>query len=263
MLAVIAGSGLLPGEIVSQNHSALFVRMEGVDADNPGATEISASFERLGQLFDGLRAHGVTEVCLAGAMARPALNPVAFDSKMQALAPRLLAAMQGGDDALLRLVISVFEEEGFHVRGAHSLVPHLTAQTGHLAGPEPSQAALADARRATAILTALGPLDVGQGAVVAAGLCLGIETIQGTDFLLRTVRETPERLRRGKGVLVKRPKAGQDLRVDMPAIGPGTVEAAAAAGLEGIVIAHGAVVLLDRDELIRKAEEAGLFLRAE
>jgi DUF1009 family protein len=263
MLAVIAGSGSLPPEIVAARHDSLFVRIEGIEAHNPGAPEISARFERLGQLFDDLRSHGVTEVCLAGAMVRPALDPMGFDAKMQALAPRLMAAMQGGDDALLRLVIAVFEEEGFAVRGAHSVVPHLTAQPGLLAGPDPSERAMEDAHRARKILDALGPLDVGQGAVVAAGLCLGIETIQGTDFLLRMVAETPKPLRRAKGVLVKRPKHGQDLRVDMPAIGPETIRAAAEAGLEGVVIAKGAVLILGREDCLAAADAAGLFLLAE
>lgn len=263
MLAVIAGAGQLPVEVIQAHHSSVFVRIEGVEAQNPGAQEVSARFECLGQLFDDLRAHGVTEICLAGAMARPALDPMAFDPKMQALAPRLLSAMQGGDDALLRLVISVFEEEGFAVRGAHELVPHLTAEPGLLAGPPATEAALEDAKRAKAILDALAPLDVGQGVVVAAGLCLGIETIQGTDFLLRMVGETPAALRRAKGVLVKRPKEGQDLRVDMPAIGPGTIRFAAEAGLEGVVIAQGKVLLLEREKIISAAEEAGIFLLAE
>ena len=113
------------------------------------------------------------------------------------------------------------------------------------------------------ILLALSPLDVGQGAVVAGGLCLGIETLQGTDALLRFVAETPEHLQRGAGgVLVKAPKRGQDLRVDMPAVGPDTVRNAARAGLDGIVVSAGKVVLIDRDATRAALEETGLFLFA-
>jgi DUF1009 family protein len=263
-LAVIAGSGALPGAVLSANHGAWMVRVEGVEAQNPGAPEISARFEELGRLFDDLRAEGIDTVCLAGAMRRPALDPMAFDPRMQALAPRLAAAMQGGDDALLRFVVSIFEEEGFAVRGAHELVPGMVAEPGRLAGPVPQRAEREDARRATAILAALGPLDVGQACVVAGGLCLGIETVQGTDFLLDQVRRTDPALRRGaRGVLVKRPKPGQDLRVDMPAIGPATVRASAAAGLAGIVIAAGEVLILEREATVAAAAEAGLFLVAQ
>ncbi|MCX7644950.1 MAG: UDP-2,3-diacylglucosamine diphosphatase LpxI [Rhodobacteraceae bacterium] len=263
-LAVIAGSGALPAAVLAANHGAWMVRVEGVEAQNPGAPEIGARFEELGRLFDDLRAEGIDTVCLAGAMRRPALDPMAFDPKMRALAPRLAAAMQGGDDALLRLVVAIFEEEGFAVRGAHELVPGLVAGPGLLAGQPPDRTARDDAHRATAILAALGPLDVGQACVVGSGLCLGIETIQGTDALLEQVARTDPALRRGaRGVLVKRPKPGQDLRVDMPAIGPGTVRGAAAAGLAGIVVAAGSVLILDREDTLAAAGEAGLFLLAQ
>ena len=201
---------------------------------------------------------------LAGGVGRPPLNPAEFDDFMQALAPRLLAAFQGGDDALARLVIQVFEENGIAVVGAHELLPALTAAPGVLVGAEPSARNRADMARATDILLALSPLDVGQGAVVANGLALGIETQQGTDAMLRFVAQTDQSLRgEGGGVLVKRPKIGQDLRVDMPAIGPDTVAGAAAAGLDGIVISARKVVLIERDRLVRAAQEAGLFIFAE
>lgn len=263
-LAVIAGEGALPGAVVEANHGAWFVRIEGVEAHNPGAPEIAANFERLGRLFDDLRANGIEQVCLAGAMTRPALDPMAFDPKMQALAPRLGEAMKGGDDALLTLVVTVFEEEGFEVRGVHELVPALTAPAGLLAGAPPDRAARDDAHRATEILAALGRVDVGQACVVAGGLCLGIETIQGTGFLLRMVAETDPKLRRGaRGVLVKRPKPGQDLRVDLPAIGPETIKGAAAAGLAGVVVAAHAVLILHREATLKEAAATGLFLLAQ
>jgi DUF1009 family protein len=263
-LAVVAGEGALPGAVVEANHGAWFVRIEGVESHNPGAPEIAASFERLGQLFDDLRSNSIEEVCLAGAMTRPALDPVAFDPKMRDLAPRLSEAMMGGDDAVLRLVIAVFEGEGFAVRGAHELVPGLTDEAGLLAGHPPDRTARDDAHRATEILAALGPVDVGQACVVAGGLCLGIETIQGTGFLLRMVAETDPKLRRGaKGVLVKRSKPGQDLRVDMPTIGPDTIRAAADVGLAGIVIAAHSVLILDREATLAAAEAAGLFVLAQ
>jgi DUF1009 family protein len=181
---------------------------------------------------------------------------------MMTLAPRLIAAMQGGDDALLRLVIAIFEEQGFTVRGAHEIDPSLTAQAGILTGTALSDARQADADRAIDILSALSPLDVGQGAVVESGLCLGIETLQGTDALLGFVAQTPKQLRKGDGVFVKAPKRGQDLRVDMPTIGPDTIKAANAANLTVIVIAAGAVIILDPEETIELAQNAGIIVVA-
>ncbi|MDP2517538.1 LpxI family protein [Shimia thalassica] len=261
-LAILSGAGALPVMLAEAHPEAIRVVFHGVD-NAMSAPLAEHRFEQLGTLFEDLKAQGVTRVVLAGAMSRPALDPAQLDPFMMQLAPRLMAAMQGGDDAILRLIIAVFEEQGFSVVGAHELLPQITAEDGVIAGAEPSKAQLADASRAADILLALSPLDVGQGAVVAGGLVLGIETLQGTDALLRFVGDTPAHLRRGQGgVLVKAPKRGQDLRVDMPAIGPETVRNAAAAGLEGIMVSAGKVLVLDRPATLQALEETGLFLMA-
>lgn len=256
-LAILAGSGALPVALAAAYPDALIVTFEGVAADVSGR---SHRFERFGGLFDDLAQEGVTRVVMAGAMTRPPLDPEAFDDTMRILAPRLLTAMQAGDDGLLRFVITLFEERGISVVGAHELLPVLTAAPGWHIGPEtvPEK----DVAQADRILAALGPLDLGQGVVVAGGLCLGIETLQGTDALLRFVAETPAKLRRAPGVLVKRPKPGQDLRVDMPAIGPETLRRASEAGLAGVVISPGAVLVLDRPALEAEARRLDLFVSA-
>ncbi len=258
-LAILCGGGALPVMLSQAREDAICVVFEGVAHALTGDFQ-THRFEKMGGLFDALHRQGVTQVVMAGGLGRPALNPAEFDAGMMAVAPRLLPALQGGDDAILRLIISVFEEQGFEVIGAHTLLPDLCVGEGVLAGPEPSAQALKDASRAADILLALSPLDVGQGAVVAAGLCLGIETLQGTDAMLGFVSETQDSLRRGKGVFLKAPKRGQDLRVDMPAIGPDTVYAAAKAGVEGIVVSAGNVVLLEREKTLRAVADTGLFL---
>ncbi len=262
-LAILACSGALPVRISRACPDAVKIGFQGVPNDLQGDVQVHR-FEKMGALFDGMKAQGVDRVVFAGALARPPLDPTAFDCTMMDLAPRLMAAMQGGDDALLTQVIEIFEDQGFAVMGAHELVPDLTAQEGLLVGPAPSDPDLQDVSRAWDILMALSPLDVGQGCVVAGGQCLGIETIQGTDALLRFVAETPEKLRRNfKGVYVKAAKRGQDLRIDMPVIGPQTIAAVAKAGLAGVVIEADKVMIVERQETIKAVEKAGLFLSAQ
>ena len=268
-LAILSGTGKLPlalaDAVGAGVHLVAFAGV-GLSEEGGGHPVIPARFEELGRLFDELRAAGVTDLCFAGALRRPALDPALFDATTQALAPRIAAAMQAGDDGLLRTVIAIFEDQGFRVRGAHELAPDLVVQAGVLGAAEPDEADRRDADRADAILAALGPLDIGQAAVVAQGQCLGIETVQGTDALLDWVAKTAAGLRpdpRGPGgVLVKRPKPGQDLRIDMPVIGPDTIRRAAKAGLSGVVVAAGAVILIDRAEALALADKAGLFIWA-
>lgn len=235
--AIIAGAGALPG-LLADAGPALIVRFQGAPGGTDGA-DLVARFEQLGVLFDTLKAQAVTELCLAGAMRRVDFKTDALDATTRAIVPRLSAAMGQGDDALLRMIVAMFEEQGFTILGAHDLRPDLVMPQGLLVG---QIADGPDAARARAVLSALGPLDVGQAAVAAGGQIIGLETLQGTDALLHFVAET---VPGSGGVLVKRAKPGQDLRVDMPAIGPDTVALAARAGLSGIELQAGHVLLLD------------------
>ena len=177
-----------------------------------------------------------------------------------AIAPKLMAALGQGDDATLRFILSLFEDQGFEVVGAHEALPGLLLPDGCLTDAIPAPDALSDANRAAEIVAKLGEADVGQGAVVAGGICLAVETIGGTDRMLQGVAGLPSALRGQGGVLFKATKPGQDLRVDMPAIGPETVAAAAEAGLAGIAIQSGKVLVIDAKIVTERAEKTGLFV---
>ena len=114
------------------------------------------------------------------------------------------------------------------------------------------------------MLRALGPFDIGQAAVVIDGHVVGVEGIEGTDELLARIAALRAasriRARKGRGVLVKAPKSKQDLRFDLPTIGPRTVEGAAAAGLAGVAVVAGNTVVADAQAMIEAADTAGLFV---
>ena len=271
-LAIIAGRGLLPRllaeDAAARGQPYRVVTFAGVPvawaADHP---RIEAVFEKTGALFQALRAAGCGDVVFAGGMARPKLNPLRFDASFAKLSLRLLPALKSGDDATLRVITETFEAEGFRIRAAHDLITDLTLAEGIPTAAEPSAEDRSDADRAADIVRALGALDIGQAAVVAQGICLATESIQGTDrmldFVAGSVAGGGEFLpdpTGARGVMYKAPKPGQDWRIDLPAIGPDTVDRTAAAGLAGIVIAADAVIVLDRKAVIARADAAGLFL---
>ena len=140
-LGIIAGGGALPAALAAADPDALCVAFSGAEIALPETRIQRHRMEHLGALFYALREAGVTRVVLAGAMSRPALDPAALDPVMAALAPRIMAAMQGGDDGLLRLVIAIFEEQGFAVIGAHDLLPDLTARPDEI-GSKPQRPAI-------------------------------------------------------------------------------------------------------------------------
>ncbi len=268
-LAIVAGQGALPGRIAERcaqlGRKYQIVRMRG---QAPGGDEepspIIAEFERLGALFAAIRAAGCGEVVFAGAMTRPDLDPARFDAETARLAPRLIPDIGSGDDRTLRAIASIFEVAGFGVVAAHALLPELLATAGTMGQLAPTAADLADTERAAVIVAALGAADIGQGAVVAQGLCLGAETLQGTDAMLAFVGTTPRTLwpdpTGARGVLFKAPKPGQDQRMDLPAIGPATIRNAFDAGLGGVAVQAGGVLMLDRAATIDVADRLGLFV---
>lgn len=267
-LAIVAGRGELPRllaeECARRGRPYRVVIFQGVELPwLDGHPSIAARFEKPGRLFSALRAAGMGAVVFAGGLARPAIRPLAFDLKMLCLAPRLLRGIRTGDDATLRLVAAIFEAEGFRVEAAQDILPDLPATPGVHSRALPTDTDRADAARAAAIVAAMGAVDVGQGAVVAGGICLGLESIQGTDAMLAFVAATDPGLRpKAKGVLFKGPKPAQDRRMDFPAIGPGTLQNAAKAGLAGVVVEAGGVMILDHAATVAAADAGGLFLWA-
>lgn len=261
-IALIAGQGDLAPAVAACLNDPLVYALQGFTPESLSATPFR--LERLIPFLDELRAQDVTRVIFAGAIRRPRLDPEAFDPRTAQMVPRILSALQSGDDAALRTVLDIFEENDLTICSVSDIAPDLIPAEGILTGA-PSTADRRDVQRAAEILAQTGPLDLGQGAVVAQGLCLALETLPGTaamlDFAARhgDLRPNPAGAR---GILYKAPKPGQDRRIDLPTLGPDSVDQAAAAGLAGIAWAAGGVILLDRAEALRRAEAAGLFLWA-
>lgn len=268
-VGIIAGKGALPPYLArhlrATGREALLAEMDGFPAENPeGLRVVPYRVEKLGGLFKTLKKAGVTEVVFAGAVARPRLEPSKFDFKTMTLAPKFLSAMKGGDDGTLRAVLSIFEGEGFSVHAAHEIAPDLLPPAGVIGRFQPSERDRKDAARAAAIVSALAAVDVGQGAVVAQGIALAVEAAPGTDQMLAYITQSAGACRPDPGgaggVLFKGPKAGQDRRVDLPVIGAETIDAAARAGLSGIAIEAGGVMVLDREAVVAKADALGVFV---
>jgi UDP-2,3-diacylglucosamine hydrolase len=262
--AIIAGQGRLPAAVAANLQAPLVASLDGF-APEGLTVDITFRVERLVPFLRALDRDGVTRVIFAGAASRPRLDPALLDEATAGLLPRLMQAMAAGDDATLRAVIEIFEEFGFTVAGVAEVAPDLLPGPGVLVGSL-SPRDEADATRAAEIVAALGAVDVGQGAVVAQGLCLGVEALPGTDAMLAGVAALIPGLRpdpaRGRGLFYKAAKPGQDRRIDLPTIGPDTVRAAHAAGLGGIAFEAGAVICLDLPEMQALADKLGLFLWA-
>ena len=218
-------------------------------------------FGRATKLF---RAENCRDLVFIGTLVRPALSELRLDWGTLRVIGRLLAAFRGGDDHLLSGIGRILEKDGFRMVGIKDVAPDLLMPDGMSHPRRAGRNAASDIARGRDVLAALSPFDIGQAAVVIDGHVVAVEDIEGTDGLLaRVARLRAEgriRARAGRGVLVKAPKSGQDLRFDLPTIGPRTVQGAAAAGLGGVAIVAGNTIVVEPQAMIEAADAAGLFV---
>ncbi len=264
--AIIAGQGALPAVLVGTLQAAgtpyIVAEMEGFPATVPGTNPVRFRIERLVPLLEHLAREGVTRVCFAGAVRRPKIEPEFFDPRTATLVPRLLAALQAGDDGALRVIIALFEEWGFTVVGAHEIAPGLLPPEGVVTRTAPSARHQTDAALGEGVVELMGREDSGQASIIAGGRIVAKEGPQGTDAMMRALLPPPPARSPAQddGILFKAPKPGQDRRIDLPTIGPDTAMLAAECGLAGIVIEAGGVIVLDRDKVREILDGFGMFL---
>ena len=267
-LGVIAGGGALPVQVAqaadAEGRLATTIALSGFadPKDFPGAHV--RGLAQLGQVIKDLRAARCDAVCFAGLVTRPDFSKLKPDLAGIRFLPKALAAATRGDDALLRAIVEYFEGEGFAVVGADEIADSLLATEGLQSARGPDEAERSDALKALHVAGVIGAEDIGQGAVVCDGLVLAVEAQEGTDKMLARVAALPVELRGStrvrRGVLAKRPKPGQERRVDLPVIGVSTIEAAAKAGLAGVAMPAGGALLLGRDAVREAADRASLFV---
>jgi DUF1009 family protein len=263
-LGILAGGGHLPLQVAqaakASGRPVFVVGLEGF-VDKAWLADWPHEIIRMGaagRIKAALDDHGCQDLVMIGPVRRPSF----FDMRPDAFAARILArvgkAAFTGDDGLLAGIVKVLGEEGFRVMGAQEILKEALGPRGILTQTQPDAAAMADIARGVAVARALGSVDVGQGCVVQQGVVLAVEALEGTDAMLARCGSLA--LPAHGGVLVKLVKPGQDRRIDLPAIGPGTVAAAVAAGLRGIAFEAAGAILVDRDLTIAAADKAGLFL---
>lgn len=272
-VAILAAGGIVPFQVATAAAAAggevFVVGLDGV-ADERLKTFpfVALKWGQLVRVPALVKERGMHRVVMVGSVTqRPDFRSLGgIDLAMLKLLPRILKGTVGGDDTVLGNLLRWFEEEGLQVVGAHEIAPNLVAEGGLVAGPRPSDAALADARVAMRVARTIGELDIGQGAVVVNGLAVAVEAAEGTDAMLERAAHL-HKIGRVKwqgraGVLVKCAKPQQDLRIDMPTIGPKTVSGAVAANLAGIVVEAGKVMIAEREATVKAAHDAGIFIFA-
>jgi DUF1009 family protein len=269
-VGLIAGGGVLPFAVADSLaargvSSVLFALRGACDAQQVERFRHHwISVGQFGHLTKLLRAEGCRDLVFIGTLTRPAFSEIRLDWGTLRVVRQVWAAFRGGDDHLLSGIGRILEQDGFRMVGIRDVAPDLLMPAGWLTHATPDAQAEADIAKGREVLGALGPFDVGQAVVVIDGHVVGVEDIEGTDGLLARIAHlrAQGRIRAApmRGVLVKAPKSGQDLRFDLPTIGARTIDGAREAGLAGIAVAAGATQIVDPQGVIAAADSAGLFV---
>lgn len=259
-IGLIAGNGRLPVLFAeaakARGLTVHAVAMEG-EADELDLKPCVATLDwvkvgQAGHILEAFKRHGVTKAVMAGGVgrvrsltqARPDLGTLQIVARVRSMR----------DDEFLRAVARYFEDHGVEIVAPTDFVPQVLAKPGLLAGPKLSVKQERDVELGREVAFSLGRADVGQTVVVKDGVVLAVEAVEGTDECIR---------RAGKyggpgGVVVKRCKPDQDLRFDLPAAGPVTLEVMREAGAKVLAIEAGKTVLLDAELLFKWADRLGL-----
>ncbi|WP_454619283.1 LpxI family protein [Bradyrhizobium cenepequi] len=269
-VGVIAGGGAMPfavAESLAKRGIApvLFALRGACDPVRvEGFRHRWISVGQLGRATKLFREEGCRDLIFIGTLMRPALSEIRLDLKTLRVLGNVIRAFRGGDDHLLSGVGRILEQDGFRMVGIKDVAPDLLMPEGCITRTTPTGNASADIARGREVLAALGPFDIGQAAVVIDGHVVAVEDIEGTDGLLARVARlrADGRIRApsGRGVVVKAPKSGQDLRYDLPTVGPRTVEGAASAGLAGIAVIAGNTLAAEPQAMIEAADAKRLFI---
>lgn len=262
-LGMIAGGGMMPVEIIKYcNQNNIEVYVVGIEsfATDEQLKEAPHSFAKIGEagkILETFKKNGVKNIVMAGGIKRPSLKELIPDWVGMKILARL-AIKNIGDDGMFRAVIDEIEKYGFKVVGIEEVVPDMMFSEGIYGNVKPSKEDMDDIRRGITVAKALGAVDVGQAVVVQEGMVLAVEAIEGTDMVLSRAATVKKP---GKApVMVKVLKPGQDLRVDLPAIGLLTIEQLKKYGIKGIAVEAGGILLIERETVIRQADEAGIFI---
>jgi UDP-2,3-diacylglucosamine hydrolase len=262
-LGLIAGNGVFPLLVArgarDAGISVVAVAHVGETEDALSGLVDACTWVRVGELgriIKTLKQAGCTRAVLAGGIKkarlfhgfRPDLRGAAFLARVRSL----------HDDRLLRGIADELESEGISVIASTEYLPSLLSAAGPITRRSMKMRERSDVEFGLRVAKAVGGFEIGQTVVVKNGLVLAVEAVEGTDAAIRRGGQ----LSRGGAVVVKVSKPGQDLRFDVPAVGPETIRLMAEVGATVLALEAGRTILLEREELVAAAERAGIAVVA-
>ena len=168
------------------------------------------------------------------------------------------------DDVLLRNIGIFFENQGFTILSLNEIIPDFFLKEGSFTKRKPTKKDQYDIKKAIEFHKVMSKADIGQSLIVSNGLCLAIETLPGTDAMIEFVlnfKNTDKKFKNiSEGILFKSLKVNQDPRFDFPVVGDKTLINLRKAKINGLALFENRLILLNKEKLIKLADELDLFI---
>jgi UDP-2,3-diacylglucosamine hydrolase len=260
--ALIAGNGRFPFLVLEAARASgrpMMVAAIREEAD-PALERLADGFHWIGigelsKLIDLLKKNGVTQAVMAGQVKHTQIfSAIRPDWRLV----KLLASLpRRNTDSLIGAVARVLADEGIELVDSTAFLKPLLAPAGPLTRRPPNAGEQGNIEYGLRVARELARLDIGQSVVIAERACVAVEAMEGTDAIIQRAAT----LSNGRPLtVVKVAKPNQDMRFDVPVIGPSTVRIMQQANATAISIEAGKTLLLDRDDLLRLADEAGIAI---
>ncbi len=214
-----------------------------------------------GRAIREFRRRGITKLTFVGSLGHPNLSDLRPDLWTFITLLKIMKHQRGYDSMAVALN-KVLESQGFEIVAAQDIAPELAFETpGVQTKVKPTRTDEKNIARAIEVSHTIGAADIGASVVVDTQV-IAVEAAEGTARMLERVVDMRSNKRKSSGVFAKMTKPGQDLRIDIPAIGVDTVRAVAAAHLRGIVVNTKTCFVVDKTAVIKLANELGVFILA-
>ena len=227
---------------------------------------IDLKYEEINETFLLLYKRQINDIALIGYMERPKIDTSKVNYGSQILLSKVFSILNKGDGEIFSAVKRMFADQNFTLVKVQDLLPELTLDSGTYGSASIDKNVLKEIESGVKIFLNYAGLDIGQSLIFQNGHCLGLETITGTDEMIRAIinfrkrnDKRPQEILSG-GILIKGSKPDQVLDIDTPVIGPDTIKLAKNAKLNGLVIESNKVILVNRDLIIDKLQSYNMFL---
>ena len=265
MLGLIVGESNLPrfliNKLLKNNVKFLILDLTKNNIYKKYKNSYSLKITQLGKAISILNKNNCKNIIFIGKVKRPEISLLKFDGKALFYFPRLFSAFKKGDGNILKEVIKIFKENKINVVNSMKFTPELIFKEKAINNVKMNSSDKSSVSKGVNVIKSLSKFDIGQSVVINNGYVLAIEGPEGTDETIKRSLYLSKKYKlKYKSILIKFPKANQDLRVDLPTIGLDTIKNCIKSNIKGIAVKRSQNIILDKDKIINLAKKNNFFI---